>query len=98
MTLQSGALLALLKIDFIQKFLMIVWLSISYFLLDKGWFAHHGFKFMVLNGELLDLLANKTLRHLFRCLSTTYPPLLNISLPKVPCLLGVCDIFYFKDM
>lgn len=71
MTLQGDALLALLKIDFIQKFLMIVWLSISCFLVDKGWCAHHRFKFTLLKGQLLHLLANKTLRLLFSCLSTT---------------------------
>lgn len=72
MTLQSDARLALLKIDFIQKSLMIsFWLSISCSLVDKGWCAHHTFKFTLLKGELLHLLANKTLRLLFSCLSAT---------------------------
>lgn len=61
-TSQRDALLALLKIDFIQKSWMIIWLFISCFLEDKGWCAHHTCKFMLCEGDLLHLLANTMLR------------------------------------
>lgn len=96
MILQGDALLALLEIGFIQKFLTVVWISISYFLMDKGWCPHHRFNFVLLKGKLLAL-AVKQYVQASPFLPMVCPSSLTVSLLEVPCPWSVCDAFLLQQ-